>query len=380
MKRIIGIFGLALSVFIISCQKDQDLIVQSELLSEKSAQIVVNEISVDNAMADINFESDFFIGAEGMMTEMNGGGMHNGGMNSGEMNWDWNNSMHYSLGQHPNFTLHGQQGQHPDSLVMNYGMGTQLNNGRVMSGSMIINTSEEPNGDGFMREVTYEGFSVDSMSIAGMTSMYISGDHQNGGSHMISENLIITMPDGTTIHRESEIVREWMEGSETDLDQTDDVMKVTGYVINTVNENGTETVYRKDIIEPLLKSSNCRYFSQGIIELSQAGNFIATLDYGNGDCDDVAVLTKAGEEPVEITLSENDVCAKIPSVEMSQGTSTGIGMGMRNTDGNGMNQDSTSHDDGMGMGTSTGTGTGMGMGQGSTTGTGTEMGQGNGNG
>lgn len=380
MKRIIGIFGLALSVFIISCQKDQDLIVQSELLSEKSAQIVVNEISVDNAMADINFESDFFIGAEGMMTEMNGGGMHNGGMNSGEMNWDWNNSMHYSLGQHPNFTLHGQQGQHPDSLVMNYGMGTQLNNGRVMSGSMIINTSEEPNGDGFMREVTYEGFSVDSMSIAGMTSMYISGDHQNGGSHMISENLIITMPDGTTIHRESEIVREWMEGSETDLDQTDDVMKVTGYVINTVNENGTETVYRKDIIEPLLKSSNCRYFSQGIIELSQAGNFIATLDYGNGDCDDVAVLTKAGEEPVEITLSENDICAKIQSVEMSQGTSTGIGMGMRNTDGNGMNQDSTSHDDGMGMGTSTGTGTGMGMGQGSTTGPGTEMGQGNGNG
>ncbi len=371
MKKLVGIIVVVLSVFVISCQKDQDLFVQSELLSEKSAQIMVNEISVDNAMADINFESDFFIGAESMMTEMygggmhnggmNGGGIHNGGMNGGDMNWDWNNSMHYSMGQHPNFTMHGQQGQHPDSLVMNYGMGTQLNNGRVMSGSMIINTSEEPNGDGFMRKITYEGFSVDSMSITGMTNMYISGDYQNGRNHMISEDLMITMPDGTTIHRESEIVREWMEGSETNLDQTDDVMKVTGHVINTVIENGTETVYRKDIIEPLIKSSNCRYFSQGIIELSQAGTVIATLDYGNGECDDIALLSKDGEESVEIILSENDHCSNYQN----------SGMGMGNSNGQ-------QHGTGMGQGTSSGTG----MGQGSSTGTGhgTGMGQGHGNG
>ena len=64
MKKLVGIIVVALSVFVISCQKDQDLFVESELLSEKSAQIMVNEISVDNAMADINFESDFFISAE----------------------------------------------------------------------------------------------------------------------------------------------------------------------------------------------------------------------------------------------------------------------------------------------------------------------------
>ena len=357
MKKLIGVIVVVLSVFVISCQKDQDLFIESELLSEKSAQIVVSEISVDNAMADINFESDFFIGAEGMMMGMNGG--MNGGMQGGMhgysmQNWNQGNGLHYMMGQYPQYSMHGNQTQYPDSMVMNYGMGTQLNNGRVMSGSMIIHTSEEPNGNGYSREITYGNFSVDSMSIMGMTQVFITGDHQNGGSHMISGDLIITMPDGTTIHRESEIVREWIAGSETNLNQTDDIMQVTGHVINTVNENGTETVYRKDIIEPLIKSSSCRYFSQGIIELTMSGSIIATLDYGNGECDDIAMLTKVGEVPVEIILTENDHCSNYQN--------SGMGMGHFN---------GQQHDNG----TSTGTGHGTGMGHGTSSG-----GHGHGNG
>lgn len=389
MKNLGGFAAAALTLFAFSCQKDQDLIPQTENQNEKSAQIVVNEISVDNAMADINFESDFFIGAEGMMTGMQGG-MMQGGMHGGGMNWGTNSSMHYMMEQHPEFTMHGNQGQYPDSMVMNYGAGMQLNNGRVMSGSMIIHTSEEPNENGFMRKITFDNFSVDSMHITGMTSMYISGYNHNGGKHSLTEDLMITLPDGTTIHRESEITREWIAGSETNLDQNDDVMQVTGHVINTVTENGAETIYRKDIVEPLIKSTNCRYFAQGIIELSLNGNAIATLDYGNGDCDDVALLTKVGEEPVEIILSENDHCAQIQGDGMSHGISTGMGMG--NTNGNGMSQDSTQYHSGSGMyddhqgegngmsQDSTSHNNGMGMNHGTTSGTGMGSNHGNGKG
>jgi hypothetical protein len=347
--RTFGIIVVALSVFVVSCQKDQDLFSQAEELEEKSAQIVVNEISVDNAMADMNYESDFFIGAEGMMTGIQGGGM----MHGGGMNWGSNNSMHYMTGQHPEYSMHGYQGQYPDSLVMDYGMGTQLNNGRVMSGSMIIHTSEEPNGEGFTRKITYDGFSVDSMSISGMTTIHISGAHQNGGIHSVTGDIMITMPDGSTIHRESEIVREWIEGAETNLDQTDDVMQVTGHVTNTITENGTETIYRKDIVEPLIKPSGCRYFTQGVIELSQGGNVVATLDYGNGDCDDVAIVAKNGEDPVEIILSENDHCAG--------NQVNGMGMGHSNQHGN---ETGTNHDNGNGTGNGNGMGQGHGTGHG----------------
>ena len=369
MKKLVGITVVAVSLFVISCQKDQDLFSQAENLGEKSEKIVVNEISVDNAMADVNYESDFFIGAEGIMTGMQGGGMMNGGgMHGGGMNWGSGNSMHYMMGQHPEYSMHGNQGQYPDSLIMNYGMGMQLNNGRVMSGSMIIHTSEEPNGEGFMREITYDNFSVDSMSISGKTTIHILGDSQYGATHSLTGDIMITMPDGTTVHRESEIEREWIEGGGTNLEQTDDVMQVTGHVINTINENGNETIYRKDIVEPLIKSSGCRYFSQGIIELSQGGNVFATLNYGNGNCDDVAVVNKNGEEPEEIILSENDHCANYQGAGMGMGhgttAGTRTGQGHDNETGMGTGQQGTSSGNGMGHGTSTGTGQGHGNGHG----------------
>lgn len=350
MKKLVGIIVVALSVFVISCQKDQDLFVESELLSEKSAQIVVNEISVDNAMADLNFESDFFIGAEGMMMGFAGGmngGMHGGGMNGGGMhgggtyggwmhgggmdgsgtyggeNWTNGYSMHYMNGQYPGYSMHGNNAQNPDSLVMSYGMGTRLMNGRVFSGDMIIHRSENADGNGYTREITYNNFSVDSMMITGTSTMMITTDNVLGNIHTHSEDLLITLTNGTVVHRESEITRRWIEGGTTMTNQNDDLMEVTGQVKNTVSENGAEIIYRKEIITPLMKSSDCRYFGAGIVELTMGTEIVATLDYGGGECDDFAMLTENGNEPVQISLSTNDHCS-------DEYVENGMGFGNRN--------------------------------------------------
>lgn len=356
MKKVVEVLVVALSVFVISCQKDQDLYPPVENLNEKSAQIVVNEISVDNAMADINFESDFFIGAESMMMGMHSGmngGMHdsmNGELFGGSIH-DWNqgDGFHYMMGQYPQYSMRGNQGQYPDSLVMNYGMGTQLSNGRVFSGEMIIHNTEESNGNSFMREITYNNFSVDSMMVSGKTIMEITGDNNSGKMHNITEDIWLTMPDGTSVHRLSEVTRQWIEGEFTPLVQTDDMMQVTGYVVSTVNENGIESVYKKEIIEPLVKSSFCRYFTSGIIEITMNGNLTASLDYGNGECDYVAILSKVGGESAEIVLSEYDHCSSYQGNGKSQGSTgtsnqnhgTGMGMGTgsnnNNSGGNDMN-------------------------------------------
>ena len=345
MKKNIAIFGLALSVSIISCEKSADFNVPQDNLNVKSGQILIDEISVDNAVADINSESDFYIGAESMMM-----GMHNNGMQLG-----WNNSRQYRMGQHPVFRMHGQKGQYPNSLVMNYGMGTQLNNGRMMSGSMIIHISEANDSSGFIREMTYENFSIDSMMINGTTTMTFFGDRHNGGNHEVVDDITITMPDGKIIHRESKIVREWISGVESDLNQMDDTMQITGYVLNRVTEpDGTVSMYRKDITVPLVKTSGCRYFSQGIIAITQEGTVIAILNYGEGECDDVALLTNSGGTS-KIVLSDNDHCGN------------GKGNGMGNGQGNGMGQGNNGTSNGTGMGNNnngSGQGNGMGMGKG----------------
>jgi hypothetical protein len=393
MKKILGILATSLSVLAISCQKDLDLVPQMDELNEKSAQIVAGEITVDNAIADINFESDFFIGAEGMMMGMPGemnGGMHNmmqGGMNGGTMqNGNQGEQFHYQMGQNPQFSMHGNQGQSPDSMVINYGMGTHFSNGRVLSGEMIIHNTEEANGNSFMREITYHNFSVDSMMLSGTTTMEITNGFNGGKMHNVSEDIWITLSDGSVVHRQSEISREWIEGESTPLVQTDDKMQITGYVSNTIIENGVETVYKKEIVEPLVKTTSCRYFVSGIIELTSGGNVVATLNYGDGECDDVATLSKTGEEPVDILLSENDHSYGMMGNNSNNYTHRGDGMGMgmgtsTNGDehnGNGMGMGTSTNDDqhsgdgmGMGMGTSNNgdehTGNGMGMGMGTST-------------
>lgn len=357
MKKLIGLLAVGFTIITISCQKDEVFVQSAVELNEKSAQILVSEISVDNAMADINFESDFFIGAEGMMMGFGGmqggmnGGMHGGmggtyGGNYGDMhgnagNWNQGQGMRYMMGHGPQYSMHGNQGQYPDSLVMDYGMGTQLGNGRMLSGEMIIHNTGEPHENGFMREITYNNFSVDSMMVSGKTTMEITGDETSGRTHTMMEDIWLTFPDGTTVHRQSEIVRTWVEGESTPLVQTDDMMQVTGHVTNTLNENGVETVYRKEIIEPLIKSSFCRYFSSGIIEISIDGTLSATLDYGNGECDNVAHLLKVGEETVEIALSDYDHCSNsqgngyVGNDNHYNGQGTGMGQGTSGGHGNG---------------------------------------------
>jgi hypothetical protein len=196
-------------------------------------------------------------------------------------------------------------------------------NGRVFSGDMIIHRSENADGNGYTREITYNNFSVDSMMITGTSTMMITTDNVLGNIHTHSEDLLITLTNGTVVHRESEITRRWIEGGTTMTNQNDDLMEVTGQVKNTVSENGAEIIYRKEIITPLMKSSDCRYFGSGIVELTMGTEIVATLDYGGGECDDFAMLTENGNEPVQISLSINDHCS-------DEYVENGMGFGNRN--------------------------------------------------
>ncbi|MCF6356334.1 MAG: hypothetical protein L3J54_00885, partial [Draconibacterium sp.] len=151
--------------------------------------------------------------------------------------------------------------------------------------------------------------------------------------------------------RVSEITREWMSGSVSDLNQTDDTMRITGYVISTFNINEIEVVYRKDIIVPLIKTSGCRYFSSGVIEITQNGIVVTKLSYGDGDCDNVAILMETGKNAVEIVLSENDdyfnkgskITSEMTGDHQNQGSTMGHDSTYTDNENHnsGMSQDST---------------------------------------
>jgi hypothetical protein len=51
---------------------------------------------------------------------------------------------------------------------------------------------------------------------------------------------------------------------------------------------GKKSCYDKIIVNPLVKTMNCKYIVQGTIEYWKDGKWEATVDYGDGTCDDLA--------------------------------------------------------------------------------------------
>jgi len=58
--------------------------------------------------------------------------------------------------------------------------------------------------------------------------------------------------------------------------------------------------YDKIIVEPLVKADDCDYIVAGTIEFHKDGEWIATIDFGDGSCDDLAEKTTADDDEVHV--------------------------------------------------------------------------------
>ena len=65
--------------------------------------------------------------------------------------------------------------------------------------------------------------------------------------------------------------------------------------INIRSSNTTsKKTYTRNILIPLVKIDGCDYFVQGKIEYTKDGAVVATVDFGDGECDDIATKTVDG--------------------------------------------------------------------------------------
>ena len=88
----------------------------------------------------------------------------------------------------------------------------------------------------------------------------------------------------------------WLNGFGT-ADIEDDVFRKSGEGSLLVNE---EYKFKRKIIEELLIDRSCMFPKEGIMEISR-GEETMTIDYGDGECDNLAVVTKDGEsEEIEL--------------------------------------------------------------------------------
>ena len=70
-----------------------------------------------------------------------------------------------------------------------------------------------------------------------------------------------------------------------------------GDYINVKSSNTDNTnTYTKNILIPLEKIDGCDYVVKGKIEYIKNGTVVATVDFGDGQCDDIATKTVDGKE------------------------------------------------------------------------------------
>ena len=288
MKRITLILSVVFGIVLLSCQNEKIENNNDDLLSEKGAQIILTETTLESAAIEMEYEVDFYANAEDLLAKRK---------RSGKL-WKWTNRLRYRINQCPEVNISSEEGGYPKTITLDYGDGTELGNGKVLRGVVVVEISAPRKSENYNRQVTYTDFGVDYITINGTSVVTI--DRGEDVIRTIESVLSFTLDDGSVINRSSERTWQWLEGMNTETDQTDDKIQITGFALA---ENPDGDVYRKDIVEPLIRIRDCRYIVQGIVEVTLNNELASSMDYGNGECNSMAILIKDGES-IEIDLSK----------------------------------------------------------------------------
>ncbi|WP_396187948.1 hypothetical protein [Flavobacterium sp.] len=178
--------------------------------------------------------------------------------------------------------------------------GCQLNNGNIVKGKIIISFVFQPTAVSHTVTYTFDNFYHNNIKFVGTKTFTrtMTAATATTAPHPIVTMLLdmtITMPNGDVYTRVGSRTREMIEGFDTPQVFADNIYKITGNW-NTTHPNGS--VQTATITTPLRARMSCLAVNKPLLVLGVItfvkNNVTATLDYGNGDCDNTAVFTVNG--------------------------------------------------------------------------------------
>jgi hypothetical protein len=305
-------------VGLFSCNNDEiESPSSDELTLEKSAAITVAEVQMEATSTESTYEVEFFANAEETLTRW---------WKIGKK-FTWQSKLRY-LKNCPDVTIvEGDNDGYPKEITLDYGDSTVLNNGKVLSGVIVIELSAAKSSQDYVRTVTYTDFGMDSVVVNGTSIVEV--DKVDEMFRKFTSSLTFTfLADGTEIVRESERIWQWIAGLDTEDDQTDDIITISGTAYASMNGE----TYQKEITTPLKRLGDCKYIVEGVVSITLNGDVICTMDYGDGSCDEIAVMTNADGE-TEVDLSEHKMKGNEEQNQNTNQNSNGSGNGGGNGNG-----------------------------------------------
>ncbi|HEY6142859.1 MAG TPA: hypothetical protein VIV55_05425 [Flavobacterium sp.] len=158
--------------------------------------------------------------------------------------------------------------------------------------------------------VTFNNFYVNNNKLEGSATWKreMIGNDLHPKTTFIMTDITLTTLKGVYT-RNGERIREMIEGYSTRLTFTDNVFSTYGN-FTTTYPNGDVFTSLINIETPLIYKAACGFEEKsfpvsGILNLSKNSHF-ATIDYGNGDCDSLVMLSIDGGLPYQITLDDDN--------------------------------------------------------------------------
>ncbi len=209
-------------------------------------------------------------------------------------------SLYLSGDSCPSVTVtHPATGIWPKTVTIDYGTGCTGFYDNTRSGKIIIEVTGPRKIAGSKRTVTFDNYYFNGIKVEG-TKVYENLGPNENQNFVIAVTLTggkLTLPDGKTIERDAQHQREWIAGFNT-RNLWDDECLITG---SASGKNADGVAYTRTITTALHWKRVCQFIVSGVVEIAREGSEPFTLDYGNGECDNKAVVTR-GDESKEIQL------------------------------------------------------------------------------
>jgi len=174
----------------------------------------------------------------------------------------------------------------------------ECNDGRMRRGKILMAHYGRYWDGAVSIRFSFENFYVDDNQILGERVVSQVMNTEVNHQSTISANGSVVLADGSgTITWEAQRVRTIIEGSATRT-KRDDVIEVTGGSTCTLADG---TIITTAIVTPLVRKNETGcflYYVQGIRQTNIGDETQMTIDFGDGECDNLAELTVNGETTI----------------------------------------------------------------------------------
>ena len=167
--------------------------------------------------------------------------------------------------------------------------------GKNRRGKIQVKITGNKNIVGSSLVYTAVDYFVNDHGVSGTKTLTVVDDHS---FRIVVVNGKVTKANGGIISWNTDRTRTMTAGFGTKENPLDDVFEISG---TTSGINAAGNPYKFTTLTPIVKARACQWITAGKLKIERAGKLDATIDYGNGTCDDQATVT-VGSTTKPITL------------------------------------------------------------------------------